>query len=154
MRKWRTADVWAAAVVGTLAVGATAGLIAMSGKFYAEEGVTYTVDLASTRENQSWTTSLDPELAASLASDRYAGTPCELPEDLTFRGVILRGRDIHGRVLDYRVFPDRYYIEYRDHRVRCVYDSAPWGPVSEEVRAHLNPRLQDLLVKEGVPLSE
>lgn len=150
MGKWRTEDVWAAAIVGALAVGATAGLIAMSQDFFAEEGVTYTVDMASTREDQSWTTSLDGGLAASLESDRDAGTPCALPDDPLFLGVTMRGRDLHGRVLQYRVFPDRYYIEYRDHTVRCVADSAPWGPVSDEVREHLNPTLQGVLVDAGV----
>ncbi len=150
MGRWRAADVWAVAIVGALAIGVTATLLAISGKFYAEEGVTYTVDLASTRDNQSWTTSLDSDLAASLESDREAGVPCELPTSGDFLGVTLRGRDIHGRVLEYRVFPDRYYIEYRDGRVRCVDDPAPWEPVSTEVRRSLNPKLQEVLVREGV----
>jgi hypothetical protein len=76
------------------------------------------VDFAATPEDRSWTTALDSELAALPVSDRDAGVPCEPPTDSTFLGVIVRGRDIHGRVLDYRVFPDRYYIEYRDGTMR------------------------------------
>ena len=151
MRKeWRPADRWAAAIVGALFVAAVIGLIHMSAVFYAKVGVTYTVDMTSGLSQQSWNTSLDKDLAGYLAVERDAGVPCTLPTDPTFRGVLLRGRDLHGRVLQYRVFPDRYYIEFRDHTVRCVTDSRPWGPVSVQVRDNLSPALQTVLVKAGV----
>jgi hypothetical protein len=149
-KKWRPVDVWGAVVVGALFVGAVVVLVHMSAAFYAKVGVTYTVDMASGTSKQSWTTSMDKQLAGYLAVELDAGTPCELPTDPTFRGVILRGRDLHGRVLQYRVFPDRYYIEFRNHTVRCVTDSRPWGPVSAQVRDNLNPTLQTLLVTAGV----
>lgn len=149
-KKWRAVDVWGAVIVGALFVGAVVVLVHMSATFYAKVGVTYTVDMASGVSNQSWNTSLDKDLAGYLAVEPDAGTPCTLPTDPTFRGVTLRGRDIHGRVLQYRVMPDRYYIQYRDHTVRCVTDSRPWGPVSAQVRDNLNPTLQNILVKAGV----
>ena len=149
-KKWRPVDVWGLAIVGALFVAAVIVLIQMSATFYAKVGVTYTVDMASGMSKQSWTTALDEDLAGYLAVERDSGTVCELPNDPTFRGVLLRGRDLHGRVLQYRVFPDRYYIEFRDHTVRCVTDSRPWGPVSAEVRENLNPTLQTLLVDAGV----
>lgn len=149
-KKWRPADVWAAAIVGALFVAAVIGLVTMSAAFYAKVGVTYTVDMASGMSKESWNTSFDEDLAGYLAVERDAGTVCELPTDPTFRGVLLRGRDLHGRVLQYRVFPDRYYIEFRDHTVRCVTDARPWEPVSAEVRENLNPTLQGLLVDAGV----
>lgn len=152
--KWRAVDVWAAAIVFVLFAGATAGLIALSGDFFAKQGVTYIVDMSAGELNQNWTTSMDKELLGYLEVERDSGTPCELPTDPTFLGVILRGRDIHGRVLQYRVFPDRYYIEFRDHTVRCVTDSRPWGPVSAQVRDNLNPTLQGVLVKKGVLAAE
>ena len=148
--KWRPADRWAAAIVGALFVAAVIGLIHMSAVFYAKVGVTYTVDMASSPSKQSWTTSMDKDLLGYLEVEPDSGTPCELPTDPTFRGVLLRGRDIHGSVLQYRVFPDRYYIEFRDDTVRCVTDSRPWGPVSAQVRANLSPALQTVLVKAGV----
>jgi hypothetical protein len=149
-KKWRAVDVWGAAVVGVMFVGAVVVLVHMSATLYAQAGVQYTVDMASGMSKQTWTTSLDKDLAGYLAVERDSGTACELPADPTFRGVILRGRDLHGRVLQYRVFPDLYYIEYRDHTVRCVTDSRPWGPVSAQVRENLNPTLQTLLVKAGI----
>lgn len=149
-KKWRAVDVWGLVIILALFAGAAAGLMAMSGNFYSKAGVTYTVDMASGMSQQSWTTSMDKQLKGYLAVELDAGAPCELPTDPTFRGVILRGRDLHGRVLQYRVFPDRYYIEFRDHTVRCVTDSRPWGPVSAQIRDHLNPTLQTLLVKAGV----
>ncbi len=149
-RKWRAVDVWGLGIILSLFVAAVIGLIALSGMFDAQVGVTYTVDMPSGIAKQSWTTSLDKDLAGYLSAERDVGTPCELPTDPTFRGVILRGPAIHGRVLQYRVFPDRYYIQFRDHTVRCVTDSRPWGPVSAEVRAYLPPVLQDILVKAGV----
>jgi hypothetical protein len=149
-KKWRPVDWWGLVLVLALFFGAAAGLIAMSSNFYAKVGVTYSVDMASGISKQSWTTSMDKDLLGYLAVEADAGTPCELPTDPTFRGVILRGRDLHGRVLQYRVFPDRYYIQYRDHTVRCVTDSRPWGPVSAQVRENLNPTLQTILVKAGI----
>jgi hypothetical protein len=149
-KKWRAVDMWGAAIVGALFIGAVVVLVHMSATFYAKVGVTYTVDMASGTSKQSWNTSLDKDLAGYLAVDRDAGTACELPTDPTFRGVILRGRDLHGRVLQYRVLPDHYFIEFRDHTVRCVTDSRPWGPVSAQVRENLNPTLQGLLVDAGV----
>ena len=149
-KKWRPVDVWGLAIVGALFVAAVVVLIHMSATFYAKVGVTYTVDMTSTREDQDWTTSLDTQLSGYLAVERDSGIVCELPTDPLFNGVLLRGRDVHGRVLQYRVFPDRYYIEFRDHTVRCVTDSRPWGPVSAQVREHLNPTLQTLLVDAGI----
>lgn len=147
--KWRTADKWAAGVVGGLFLAGLVFLLLLSAKNYREQGVTYLVDIPKTRDNLSWTTSLDAELRDSLQNDPDAGVPCEPPTDEAFRGVVLSGRDIHGRVRDYRVFKDRYYIEYRGGAVRCVEDSAPWGPVSEQLWNRLPSALLDYLVREG-----
>jgi hypothetical protein len=40
VRKWRTADVWAVARVGTPAIGVTASVLAMSANLDAQSGVT------------------------------------------------------------------------------------------------------------------
>jgi hypothetical protein len=153
-KRWRAVDTWGLVIILALFAGVTAGLIALSGDFYNKAGVTYTVDMASGMSKQSWTTSMDPDLLGYLKVERDSGTACELPTDPAFRGVILRGRELHGRVLQYRVFPDRYYIEFRDHTVRCVTDSRPWGPVSAQVRDNLNPTLQGLLVDAGMLAAE
>lgn len=150
MRKMRTADVWGLAIVGVFFAGVVIALVAMSASFFSSEGVTYTLDLTQIRDKPTWTTSMDPQLKASLAVERDAGVVCELPTDGTFRGVLLRGRELHGRVLQYRMFPDRYYIEFRDGTVRCVTDTAPWGPVSAQVRDHVAPQLIQILVDDAV----
>ena len=149
-KKWRKVDVIAVAAVAGVFLLALVVLLVQSARFYAEEGATYTVDLSTTWRNASWTTTFDPALADVLQSGRDAGVPCALPEDAVFRGVIISGRDVEGRVLQYRVMPDMYYIEYRDGAVRCVDDARPWVPISKMLRSHLSPRVQEYLVKQGV----
>ncbi len=149
-RKWRPVDVWGLAIVGAVFLAATVTLLILSAKFFAAEGVTYTVDIASTRDKVSWTTSLDPELKSYLLVDYTDGVACELPPDLNFRGVIMRGREIHGRVRDYRVFRDEYYIEFRNGEVRCVEDSRPWSVVAAQLDLYVPGPLRQYLVEQGV----
>jgi hypothetical protein len=147
--KWTKVGARRAVIVGVIAV---LGVIVVGGGFalaYRQSHRTateYAFDAPSALIGGGWACYGCRTVDGFDLTDRAAGVTAELPQDPTFRGVVITSDALPDGLRNVRVMPDGYYLEFTDGTVRFVADEAPWVALVPE----LEPEWIGYLIREGV----